>query len=485
MKTFPKQTSKWILSTLLFAALGSQYYYSVSSNNVYSVEMSSLNKPAAKPAKELTAQEALDKIEKDQTCTTCETAATAQASNLSAIKTVAAVSGTNSAAPTATNTDCKSKPTFEERRTCTEQEVKDYEAQQNDCSYKVTIEERKKCIEQAQKTVAKTVKKEKVDILDKDCDSITDRTERRECAKEQKEAIAEAELKEHTADFKERADALGEKCAKKKEGNTQCLTTGLANLLKKFDKKKIDAAEVTTFFNENIESDLRAAISNIQMQEDRIANSEKAMGIPYGTSSERIQLNEDKAKVLLNVKNLSEKVPSAYNALPNRMMDVIKSVYQSAATNVNNNFKLAKSFDEAKKPWEAQEARNHGIAGKEALTSMNHMYANELKADLQSSETQIAKNYYTTNFMPRLDGILKEISSLTNFDNALVGASNSDRSSVSNSTNGRPARNGTTTGTNEISSLTPGPTPNNGNTRFIVNQGPPTIVRPGTPYTAQ
>ena len=41
MKHFSKQTNKWMLSTLLVAALGSQYYFSTNSNNMSAVEFSS------------------------------------------------------------------------------------------------------------------------------------------------------------------------------------------------------------------------------------------------------------------------------------------------------------------------------------------------------------------------------------------------------------------------------------------------------------
>jgi hypothetical protein len=221
MKQIPKQ--KWILSTLLVAALGSQYYFSISSKNLGAFDLSSeAVPPAVQALKDFTA--AMERI-----------AAPAAAP-------VAAPAVTQAAAPTAPCGDCVILTKAEAQR------VRAVLSKIADKSKSPEGEE-----------VEETPREKRIRLAE-------ERREAREEEKQRKKDEAQAKadkLREEkdarNEEFEEKMEDIASKC----DGKITCLTRNYASVLSRYSgKKEIDKSVAQSVYKLHIEKVLEASMSD-------------------------------------------------------------------------------------------------------------------------------------------------------------------------------------------------------------------------------
>ncbi len=408
MKTLSKQTNKWILSTALIAALGSQYYFSASSQAVHTIEMSSTAPVIEKKGKYIVVTSAEDKAK-------AETAARAYQITCS---------------------EGCGKMNFEG----TEKQLEEF--------LKITA------------AVATTPAAEKKEIKAAKAEPVETAAERRAREKEEREeakailkaekddALAEAQA-ERNEKFLEQIDKASDKC-ESKTNKLECFTNEFARILAKFQRKNtIDQKIVNTAFYTHIEKELKAKLASIQSREEAIVALENEQGPSAQTQLMRSDLTKLKIESLGIIETLESKIPSNYSILKNKTIDIVKSVSVSAALAVNNNYKAADQLYKAKKNIEAGEALKKAKAGHEALVVNAKMHEVEISKALQGSDSSEALNYFTTSYMPDMTKILANLTNLQG--NKIVSDTSSPSTTLNqpsndsgrNSRSGSPAANAT------------------------------------------
>jgi hypothetical protein len=222
MKQIPKQ--KWILSTLLVAALGSQYYFSISSKNLGAFDLSSeAVPPEVQALKDFTA--AMERV--------TPPAAAPVAAPAPAV--------TQAAAPAAPCGDCVilTKAEALNMRKVLE-EVAGKKSQDSQVEEETPREKRLRLKEEA-KEAREEEKQRKKDEAQAKIDKL----------REEKDA--------RNDEFKEKMEAVVEKCEEK----ITCLTSGYTSLLARYTgKKKIDNSVAQSVYRLHIEKVLEASMSD-------------------------------------------------------------------------------------------------------------------------------------------------------------------------------------------------------------------------------
>lgn len=311
------QKQKWFLSAFLFAALGSNYYYQVTSLNAGSFEMALEAAPKKAVKKDITVVEA--------------------------------------SAPKASCTECE---TIE----ITKAEYKNLKA----LAEKVSVQE-------AEKTKKESIKEpetyqEKRDRL---------KEEKAEKEKIKKDKENEAKLI-RTDEFEGKMEDAASNC----NGNVECTTGKMINLLERSTgKNKIDPSSVTKAFNQYIAKDLRAALRNPESAEI----------------------------ILQSLQQLSTDIPSDYRFLKEKTVDILKNEALLKGLEINRNFKMADELTKAKKPIEASQYLSAALQQRDELTySSNLMYQTTVQA-LQESKDLTTIDYIKRTYLPDINNLISNL----------------------------------------------------------------------------
>lgn len=384
MKTFSKQANKWILSTALIAALGSQYYFSISSSIVGSMDMSSTAVPSIETkGKVIVITSAEENAKPDTearvvqiTCTEgCEPFRySGNSKDIDAL--VAAMNKMAEAKPTLTKTSAE-KP---QKMTEVKKEETSAERREREREEKISEKE--------------SIKQAKEDKLSEEQEDRNDR-------------------------FSAEVEKLTDKCDAKAE-KLKCFTDAFPRILSKFKgKNKVDSKLVEAAFKENIEKDLKSIFTTIQSREEQIVALELAAQGPTRESVQmRAELTEMRLKNLDVINTLEVKIPDTYNSLKVKALAVVSASSVAAAINVNEGYKSADALAKAKKPAESIAAYNQARIGHQALIN-NKNELTKITTSYATSEDQKfsseVQNYFSTSYLTDMNRILSNIQSLTNF----------------------------------------------------------------------
>ncbi len=439
MKTFSKQTNKWILSTALVAALGSQYYFSISSSIVGSIDMSSTAAPS--------------------------------------IETKGKVIIITSAAE-------KAKPETEARVvqiTCTEGcEPFKYSGNSKDIDGLVAamnkMSEAKPAAPKAEKLAEKSeVKKEETVAERREREREEKETEKERIKTEKEQALVDAQ-EDRNERFAAEVEKLTDKCEDKPE-RLKCVTDGFTRILSKFKaKNKVDGKVVEAAFKANIEKDLKTAFATIQSREERIVAIEASQGQTAETVQMRAELTEYKLKNLDLVNTLESKIPENYTFLKTKTLDIVKAASVAAAVAANSNYKSADALAKSKKSAESIAAYNQAQVGHQALINNAGLYKEALSNIVKDSGSSEVQNYFSTSYLTDMNRILANVQSLTNFKADSAATTSGTTINQPGTTNNRDSR----SNSNGVNSQAPALNSNNGVTWGTATTSP-TGTRMGAP----
>jgi hypothetical protein len=471
---FSKQTNKWILSTALVMALGSQYYYSVSSNSFGSVEMSStalleLNAKikdidsnnmfldAAQKAelkkslyteytpKILAEEREAERVKKalaqQQTQPQVKVAADKTSPSLLELQAkLKEVDSNKSYDPTQKAERSKaliadySAKILAEQKAKTEAVVTSTGCTSGDCDKKFTateVEDIIKALLKKEATIAKddAAAKEalaKAEALKNETPAerrIRLREEREDAraeAKRKKDEIAEAKAEKirvakeiRNDEFTDKAEEMAEKCGE----DLNCKVSGMASLLNRYTgrNRQIDMITVSKAYNLYIDKDLKAGLR--------------------GDDGD-----EGKANALQAIKSLASEIPSAYKGLKTRTIDAVKTAEQDHAKAVNTQFRMAEQFAKLNKPTESLAARQQGFAEEAVFRADAYMYSRGLQDSLQSVRDTTTLEYFKTNYIPEMNRLLANLYNTT----GVTGNSTVASDVLTSPTTGRAGRNSRT-----------------------------------------
>lgn len=399
MKQLTKQTSKWALSALLFAALGSQYYFSSYSNHQGSVELASEDDPS-------------DMTEaRTVFCDGCTSEGiTFKGPNalkesekflklLEAKKAVGTRVVVAAAAPAKVETEAERDARI----------AKEKEAQIiADCKYKDTSAERARCQREARADARKEEKEAK--------------EEAKRLAKEEKDAkkkeIADAKA-EKLKDAKEKRNDSFEIEVEKIANNCKnedfgCFSNEFTALLSQFTGDKgIDSSVINKAYTKYLDKDLKAALR----------------GSP-----------EARQQALAVIESITGDLPKEHRIVKEKTIDALKAATISRGVEVNDKFRsadqmykmaeqLAKSgraaeslqyFEEAARlrDYEAPKAKAEFLADA-------NIYGQTVVRNLEKSSDATTLSYFNTNFMPDVKKIMANLQNVSGIDLSTLGSSTS------------------------------------------------------------
>ena len=440
MKTFTKQTNKWLLSTLLVAALGSQYYFSVSSNSIGNFEMSSEVPTAADElatrlktldaTPELTAAD-LPQLEKRRKeiiaefepkiaaekkaateaktvgmhCADCGVGGITVTGSEKAIAAVAARLSTKKSDPIVAATPALAV-TITPATVTAKEEVK----------FETARERREREKEERDEAKAE-VKRKKDDIKEAKADKLKDEKETR------------------NEEFAEKAEEIAEKCL----DNLSCKVNRLTTLMNRYTgKKKIDMFVVNKAYNQYIDKDLKAGLRG----EDG---------------------SEGKAAALEAIAALTGALTGEYKSLKTRTVDSAKAAQTSAALAVNGLYKQADLYLKQNKPIEAKLSHDKGVKDEATFRQDAEVIYQSMYHGLDSSKDQTTLDYVRNHYVPDVAKLLTQLSNTT----ATIGQTvNSSTTTVGSGRIARGGNVGSATTVNGSTIINSGNTIGNGNVQF-------------------
>ncbi len=385
MKTFPKQKNKWLLSTLLVAALGSQYYFSVSSKSMGSVEMSSVAEELALKLEQLkhTPDIKAPEFEKrrKEIIAEYESKFVAEKTKLETAEALKITAKTEAKTVQILCADCGEGGVTV---TGSEKAIADIAAQLG-----------KKKTE----TVATVAK---VEVVAKE-DKFETAKERREREKEERDdAKAEVKRKKEIAkdekndklledkitrneEFVEKAEEIAEKC----QDNLSCKVNRITSLLGRYTgKKKIDMFVVTKAYNQYIDKDLKAGLRG----EDG---------------------SEGKTGALEALAALTGSIPAEYKSLKTRSVDSAKAAQTSQALAVNGLFKQADLYTKQNKLNEALLSRDQGLKAEAVFRQDAEVIYQSMYTGLNSTKDLTTMDYVRNNYVPDVTKLLNQLTNTT------------------------------------------------------------------------
>lgn len=393
MKQLSKQTSKWALSALLFAALGSQYYFSSYSNHQGSAEMASEGESTA-------TTEARTVL-----CDICGTNGITFSGPNSLADTEKFLAGLkalkdNKAASTRVVVSGTPPAKIETEEEKAARIKKEKEAQiVADCKYKDTVAERARCEREARADARKEEKEAK--------------DEAKRLAKEEKDAkkkeIADAKaekLKEakekRNEEFAEKADSIAADC---KDSDLSCFTDRFTSLLSEYSgTKKVDAFAINKAYTKYIEKDLKAGLR----------------GSP-----------ESRQQALAVIESITgQELPREYRAVKEKTIDALKAATISRGVEVNNNFKLADQMLKAGRPNEYLQYMNAGLVQKEEFIADSNIYGQTVVQSLNQAKDATSLDYFNTNFMPDVRKLMANLQNVNGIDLSKLGSGNTTSTTI-------------------------------------------------------
>lgn len=349
MKRFKSQ--KWILSTLLFAALGSQYYFSASSRDVGAIEMASLpgvpeqtiievsaaldrsrppadQAPAIAPPKvaaplsgDRTARQGTEAVVSAAPCVGCVTLTKAEADKIRQIL-VEVTTGKKAAAAKA-DIDVAETPAEKMKRLREEREDKKREEK-----------------------LAKDEKKRDADLA----------------KVEKKKEEQDARDEKFRSDF----ERLTARCS-----DVECYASSLSTALNRYSDKSrmVSAKVVNEVFAEHIAKDLKDGLKDPE--------------------------NKSAAAAL---ETLMAELPSSYKNLKTKSIDIAKAATAPKAVEANASYKLAESLRKQNKLNESNLAFTRAGEQKAELEHMLKIQYEAIHDGTEKSDDKTSYTYYNVNY---------------------------------------------------------------------------------------
>ena len=395
MKSFSKQTNKWILSTLLVAALGSQYYFSVSSTSLGSIDMSSKSEEKlAELIKQLDSQDTdIEYKEKRKKELNAEFAVKIAAEK--AIKTPQQIEAVAAQRPQKIELEAVPKATTEATTSfkfeCTDCAPPGVEKAIIDSSIKAVLAELKNPKKPVAPVEAKVeIKKEEAIIetaADKRAREKEEREEKKQAIKDRKEKIKQDKLDKLNDQKSDRNDAFADKmeeAAEKCQDNLSCKVTRFASLLKTYSgSKKIDQFAATKAFNQYIDKDLRASL-----------NAKPGSDI--------------KVAAMHSLDEIAD-LPSEYKSLKIRTIDIAKSAQTETATTINGMYKESKKLLDQKRPIESQAAQLEAIEADKSFRRDTDVIYSNIYEGLNSSNDHTTLEYFKSGYVADMKTLISRI----------------------------------------------------------------------------
>jgi len=364
MKYFSPQTKKWVLSSMMIAALGSQYYFSSYSNEYFSLNMSS-TAPTTKPTPEELATK-MDGIAK-------------YFSELSKQPSVGASSGSTAACEI-----CKD-PKFTDATKAIADLAKDLAKLTPTAAAPEkpteTPAERRERLQQAkeERQAAREAAKEEAAAKKEEREDA--RQAVKEAKEEKKRAQAEKakeDKKTRTEEFKEKAEELAAECS----SDISCFADGFTTLLTRYTgSDKIDPSAPTAVFSKYFNKEIQDAL--------------KTPGLQAG--------------VLRSLEELTGDLPAEYKALKIKVMNGVENAYKSRAQVANSHFALADQATKAKRFDEAQALFQQANYERNAVINEVPHINNALSSGLYASDDSSGFDYFRQTYLPDMQRLITDI----------------------------------------------------------------------------
>ncbi len=401
MKPFSKQTNKWLLSTLLIAALGSQYYFSVSSKSLGSTEMSSTaseeklarlkleldsNHEASpevkvKRIKELDAEFA-PKIAAEKLAG--QSLGPQKIEQLAAAKTEKIV-----LEPVVAKSETEGKTVQIFCADCGTSGISVTGSEDAIKAIAVRLSTKKE--EKIEPAVAKVEVKEEVVIetaAEKRERLKQEKEDKKQAIKDKKEEIKQAKLDKINEAKSERNDLFAEKAeemADKCKDDLDCKVKGLSSLMTTYSgNRKVDLFVVTKAYNQYIDKDLKAGLSAAPGTEAHVA----ALEAIYPMMA----------------------IPSEYKSLKTRTIEYTKAGQNVTANSINEAYKRATVLGEQKKSIESYNVRDQAIQAEQLFKSDYDYIKSNIYEGLSSSKDQTTMAYVTSNYLTDINKIVTRLS---------------------------------------------------------------------------
>lgn len=365
MKKLPGQ--KWILSSLLIAALGSQYYFSASSKNSGLFEMSELAAPQIQSITDITAA-----LERTKVAAPAVAPAPVAAAAPSAEPQKQKTEGVIAAAPCP---DCVTLTAAEAKRI-----------------REILVEVTGKKVAKAEPAVAETV----AEKMKREREEREEKRKEEKLAKEEKlreEALAKAEKKKDEQairDEKFRSDyeRLSKRCS-----DVDCYSSTFALALNRYTSKDklISPSVVKELFEENIAKELKDGLKDPENKKAQSA-----------------------------LETLMADIPSAYKSIKNKSIDMAKSLAAPKAVEANASFKLGAQLGKANKVAESNAAYAKGREQKTELEKLLASHDSAITAGFDRAEDKSTLSYYNSNYAKPASQWLIDIQNSTNFSTETV-----------------------------------------------------------------
>ncbi|MFZ3230844.1 MAG: hypothetical protein WA160_11615 [Pseudobdellovibrio sp.] len=358
MKQLTKAPQKWLLSTLLIAALGSQYYFQIPSTKIQSAEFSSeavtsgvmettkMNNYAAKLAEEKATK---DKKEKEL-----------------------AVEYVKKGEPNKT-----SEGTAKTSNKCADEKCE-------------TVLIKKSTFDAYEALLVKLEAKDKEEADAKEKPAPLTESEKKE-----KKKLAEAEKKEQkikddkeakialNQEFSDKMDAISEGCD---SGDVQCVSKNMVEVLKEYTSKEKDKRPdsfiINKAFNKNFGEDFKIALR------DSSANQ----------------------SVMDALQEISSEMPKEYRSLKEKTLDLVRNAQMAKASEINRNFIME---DKLKKANRLPEAMTYGVEGTQQRNQMiydSQLMVNQIQAGLNEAGDRSTLSYLSTVYLPNLNKLINGLS---------------------------------------------------------------------------
>lgn len=439
MKHLTKQTNKWILSAFLFAAIGSQYYFSSYSNNSGMVEMS------------------LEAASSDQTeartvfCDVCTVNGITfsgpdslkdtekfleflktkkEATRLVVVAGAPASAAATAAAPARVETA--------EQRAARIAKEKEDEIQA-DCKYKGSIAEKNRCIREARADARKEEREAKEEERRLAKQEKDDKKKEKEQAKKDK-LREEKDIRNEK--FEEQAEKIANSC--KNEGFS-CFSDGFTALLSDFSgTRSVDVGVVNKAYTQYLDKDLKAALR----------------GTP-----------EARQQALAIIESITGELPKEHRIVKEKTIDALKAATISRGVEVNDKYRqadqLRKMADQLSKAGRAAEAIQlyqqadqlgyvEAPKAKDEFIADSRIYGEAVVRNLEKSSDTTSLEYFNKNFMPDVKKVMANLESLTGINMSALGKTVSTTVTQPGTTTNRGNRGGRTAVSTASGNITDG-----------------------------
>ncbi|MEQ1721745.1 MAG: hypothetical protein ABL930_01125 [Pseudobdellovibrio sp.] len=342
MKQIPKQ--KWILSTLLVAALGSQYYFSTSSKNVGAFDLAS-EAPNAQIQALVDVSAALQRTPAPGAVAVSGDLSRSLVAAVAAAPVAASADATRVAAPAVTQGAAQVAP-------CGDCVLLTKAEAERIRQILVEVTGKKPVAEVAVEETA--AEKRKRLREEKEQKKIDDAQAKADKLRDEKDA--------RNDEFKDKMEDIASKC----DGEITCLTSRYTSLLARYSgKKKIDSTVAQAAYRVHIEKVLKASMSD-ESKSESVAEALASLG---------------------------RDVPNEYRQVKESAILAVKNAVSEKAISANKNFRLSEQLTKAGKINESISIGQQAETDATDATGMANLYSSTLNQSLKDVSDSVSLAY--------------------------------------------------------------------------------------------